>query len=61
MFWFNPNAFKPIIEDKETSFELFKDSLNKNDGDIEHAFERIFAVTCRTAGFSVSNVPISLE
>ncbi len=61
MFWFSPNALKPIIDNKSINFDSFRNSQNQNDGDLEHAFERIFDLCSKKTGHKTLNVPIFID
>ena len=61
MFWFKPKALKKIISSTKISFDTFNTSKNQDDGDIEHAFERIFVLCSNSEGFKVRNFSIALD
>lgn len=52
MFWFRPQALKPIFE-LDLSFADFEDrSEEKTDGTLAHAFERLFFYVVEKSGFN---------
>lgn len=55
MFWFSPSAFKKLIANEKINFKLFESSKNQDDGDLEHAFERVFSLCARSEGFLIKN------
>ena len=50
MFWFRPDAFKPLF-DKEWKYEDFPKEPNSNDGTLLHAIERIYGFSAQSRGY----------
>ncbi len=50
MFWFRPNALKPLF-DENWQYNDFPEEPNQNDGTILHAIERLYGFSSQSMGY----------